>query len=64
MTHTGVVRSLDWLGELSNPPQDVYHVEGDVDLRAEWKRGDLRLVVFLQDQTSGRILGAAQLPIG
>lgn len=64
LSHTGVVRSLEWLGELERPPAAVYHVEGDVELRSEWRREHLRLVVFLQDQTSGRILGAAQLPVG
>ena len=64
LTHTGVVRSLDWLGSLTRPPRDVYQIEGDVKLKSTWRRDRLRLVVFLQDQTSGRILGATQLPVG
>jgi hypothetical protein len=64
LTHTGVVRSLDWLGSLTRPPRDVYQIEGNVKLESTWRRDRLRLVVFLQDQTSGRILGATQLPVG
>ena len=64
LSHTGVVRSLDWSGTLESPPIDVYHVDASVKLRSSWRLEHLRLVVFLQNQTSGRILGAAQLRIG
>jgi len=64
LTHTGVVRSLDWIGTLTDPANDLYQVEGRIQLRSAWRREHLRLVMFLQDPTSGRIVGAAQLPIG
>lgn len=64
LTHTGVVRSLTWLGSLPRPARASYPVEGRVRLRPTWRREHLRLVVFLQEPTSRRILGAAQLPLG
>nr|NIR43417.1 hypothetical protein [Gemmatimonadota bacterium] len=50
--------------ELADPREKSYPIDGDVTLRPEWQLEHLRLVVFLQEQTSGRILGAAQLPVG
>ena len=64
LTHTGVVRSLTWLGSLQGPARASYPVEGRVRLRSTWEREDLRLVVFLQEPKGRRILGATQLVLG
>ena len=64
LSHTGVVRSLTWLGSLPGPARASYPVEGRVRLRSTWQREDLRLVVFLQEPKGRRILGAAQLVLG
>lgn len=64
LSHTGVVRSLEWLGSLARPSSDVYRVEGQIRIRSAWRHEHLRLVVFLQEPSSGRIVGAAQRPIG
>ena len=63
LTHTGVVRSLEWVGALPSPPRDAYDVQASVKLRSTWRRENLRVVMFLQDHSSLRIVGAAQLPI-
>lgn len=64
LTHTGVVRSLTWLGALPRPPRDAYPIEGRVHVSPAWRRGQLRLVVLLQEPDSGPIVGAAQTPLG
>jgi len=64
LSHTGVVRKLDWIGALPEPQPDVYRFEARVRLDPSWKFDHLRVVVFLQEQPSGRIIGATQLPVG
>lgn len=57
--HSAVVRELRRIGEVSNG-----NFSATVPLTTEkaWKREDLRAVVFVQDETSGQIFGAASLP--
>lgn len=64
LTHTGVVRSLTWLGSLSGPARASYPVEGRVRVRSTWQREHLRLVVFLQEPKGRRIVGVTQLVLG
>ena len=64
LTHTGVVRSLTWLGSLSGPPRASHPIEGRVRVRSTWQREHLRLVVFLQEPKGRGILGATQLVLG
>ena len=64
LTHTGVVRSLTWLGSLPRPTRPSYTVEGRVRLRPTWRREHLHLVVFLQEPQGRRILGATRLALG
>ncbi len=64
LTHTGVVRSLTWLGSLPRPTRASYTVEGRVRLRPTWRREHLHLVVFLQEPQGRRILGATRLALG
>ncbi len=64
LTHTGVVRSLTWLGSLTRPARASHAIEGRVRLRSTWRREHLRLVVFLQEPKGRRIIGATQLALG
>ena len=63
LSHTGVVRSLEWVGALPTPPRETYDVQARVRLQSTWQRENLRVVIFLQDHSSRRIVGAAQLPV-
>lgn len=61
LTHTSVVRSLDWLGSLPREPVSAWPVDAQVRLRTDWQREHLRLVVFVQAGHGGPILGVAAL---
>ncbi len=62
LAHTGVVRYLRRLATLNSQTEHAKQFELKID--SDWKRQDLRAVVFVQERSSRRILGAAQLPLG
>ncbi len=61
LRHTGVVRSLVSLGRLDTKKAGAYSADIALKLRPEWRRENLKLVLFVQDRGSHRILGAATL---
>jgi hypothetical protein len=56
LKHTGVVRRMTVLGKSKG---DAYSTQTSIALPKEWKRGNLRAVVFVQDRRTKHILGAA-----
>jgi hypothetical protein len=56
LRHTGVVRRMTVLGKTKG---DGYATQTSISLPKEWKRENLRAVVFLQDRRSKHIVGAA-----
>jgi hypothetical protein len=64
LTHTGVVRQLTVLGQVPSRNDATFSAEPVVKLARGWKRENLRVVVFVQERASHRILGGAQLSLG
>jgi hypothetical protein len=64
LDHSGVVRHFAQIGKAGNPTKDgfIFDSTANLKLAADWKRPDLRAIVFLQDPKSMRVLGAAALP--
>lgn len=56
LRHAAVVRDFHKVGQINGGG-----FESDVDFKEgkDWKRADLRAVIFVQEKTSGKILGAA-----
>lgn len=61
LAHTAVVRELHRAGRLD--PSGRFTTELLLSLAPEWKRENLSAVVFLQQETSQRVVGAARLPL-
>jgi hypothetical protein len=61
LVHAAVVRSLTSLGRLDPKQPGEYSGVAQLNLRQDWNRGNLRLVLFVQDRTNRRILGAAAI---
>ena len=57
LPHTAVVRRLTKIGTAVSGQN--FHAEYALTLHAAWKRNDLSAVIFVQEQHSRRILGAA-----
>src|SRR5262249_2146174 len=60
LRHAAVVRELRSLGRLRN---GSFAAGVSLDLRKDWKRDDLRAVVFVQEPNNGPIDGAASLQL-
>ena len=64
LAHTAVVRWLAQIGSVPpTPAGDRFTVRHHGRLRPTWERANLRVVVFLQERSSRRIVGAAQAPL-
>jgi hypothetical protein len=61
--HAAVVRSLRKIGEAKGAGENSYAGDVSLPLRAEWKRENLRAVVFVQEKKSRRIVGAAEVRV-
>src|SRR5215469_3270243 len=59
LRHSAVVRSLVTLGKLDTKKDGAYNAEARLNLRPEWNRQNLKLVLFVQDRSNRKILGAA-----
>ena len=60
LTHTGVVRRLTVLGKTHD---SAFSAQVNPQLAADWKRGNLQAVVFVQDHKNKHILGAASIKL-
>jgi hypothetical protein len=58
LEHDGVVRKFTSLGKASGSGEFSYDAQSSVKLSPEWKRENVRIVVFVQDVRSRRIYAA------
>lgn len=61
--HAAVVRSMLKIGEARGDGETSFAGDANVPLQKEWKRENLRAVLFVQEKKSRRILGAAEIRI-
>jgi hypothetical protein len=59
--HAAVVRTLTSLGRLDPRRPGEYSGVAQLNLRQDWNRANLKLVLFVQDRVTRRILGAASV---
>ena len=64
LQHTGVVRRMELLRALEAGDAEGFATEFTVSLAPEWKRQNLRAVVFIQERVSRRVLGVSQIRLG
>jgi hypothetical protein len=61
LRHAAVVRSLTSLGRLDPRRPGECSGVAQLNLRQDWNRANLKLVLFVQDRVTRRILGAASV---
>ena len=62
--HASIVRSLEKIGSISSSSSLPFQATRQIKLRPNWNKGHLRLVVFVQERKSWRIIGAALAKAG
>ncbi len=63
LSHAGVVRELRRIGIVDSRAPFAFVAEPMLTLAPTWKRENLRVVVFVQERKSRRILAAASIPL-
>ena len=58
LQHASVVRSLEKIGTISDKGAAQFAADPRVKFKSSWKKPNLRVIVFVQDHKSLRILGA------
>lgn len=61
LRHTGVVRSLSSVGHLDTKKAGAFSADAKLNLHADWKIENVKLVLFVQDRSNRKIVGAATL---
>lgn len=61
--HASVVRSFHKLGTLDAKDASSFDVHQEVKFKSSWKKSNLRIVVFVQERKSLRVLGVSQAPV-
>jgi hypothetical protein len=64
LTHSAVVRRLSRLGDINSGESGAFAAQPVVRIEKAWKRDSLRAVVFVQDRSSLRVLGASAASFG
>src|ERR1700730_6368905 len=64
LTHSAVVRRLSLLGDINSGEGRVFAAQPVERIEKTWKRDSLRAVVFVQDRSSLRVLGASAASFG
>jgi hypothetical protein len=64
LRHAAVVRFMRKIGEAKADGETSFAADVSVPFQKEWKRENLRAVLFVQEKKSRRILGAAEIRMG
>jgi len=61
LRHVGVVRHLSSVGHFDSRKGGSYDADAKLTLNFEWRTENLKLVMFVQDRSNRKIIGAATL---
>jgi hypothetical protein len=61
LRHIGVVRNLSSVGHFDTRRAGSYDADAKLNLKPEWRADNLKLVMFVQDRSNRKIIGASTL---
>jgi hypothetical protein len=61
LQHTGVVRSLTSVAHLDTKKSSAYSADAKINLNPQWRTPNVKLVLFVQDRATRKIIGATTL---
>ena len=61
LRHVGVVRNLSSVGHFDTRKAGAYDADAKLNLNPQWRAENLKLVVFVQDRSNRKIIGASTL---
>jgi hypothetical protein len=61
LRHVGVVRNLSSVGHFDTRKGGAYDADAKLNLKPEWRAENLKLVMFVQDRSNRKIIGATTL---
>lgn len=61
LRHAAVVRNLTTLGHLATKKSSAYTADARINLKPDWRPENIKLVLFVQDRGTRKIVGAATL---
>lgn len=64
LTHSGVVRKLSRIGSIESQKGGMFSGQPVVRIEKAWNRENLKAVIFVQERTKRRVLGAVALSLG
>jgi hypothetical protein len=59
LRHTGVVRNLSSVGHFDTKKSGTYSEDAKITLNPEWRRQNVLVVLYAQDRSTRKIIGAA-----
>ena len=62
--HRGVVRQLKTIDSIGQKNREKFLTAANIKLHPDWNRENLRAVVFVQGERSGRVAGLAAVALG
>ncbi|MBI3403957.1 MAG: DUF1223 domain-containing protein [Acidobacteria bacterium] len=63
LRHTAVVRRMEIVGTIKAGQSEAYTGQTSIKIAKDWKRENLRAVVFVQDQKTWHVLAAGAIPM-
>jgi hypothetical protein len=63
LLHSSVVRNLSVIGQIDKDSKRDFNATTLISIDKNWKKDNLRLIVFLQDKSSHQVLGASALSL-
>lgn len=64
LTHSAVVRKFSRIGSIDSGKAEVFSAQPVIQIEKAWKRENVKVVIFVQEHASRRVVGVGTLSLG